>query len=178
MRMEVDDMVRKLAGFGLIGLVCCAVSAQAQDFFDFSDVPGIDADPIVQIDLTPEVFGFMTVAAGAGAGDEAAELLAGIEGVRVRVYEDVRNPRRVAEFIDDAAQRLEQAGWTRPVRIAHEDDRVRMYVRLNEGEITGMTVLASSDDEAVFVSLAGTVNPELLGHVARTFGSHRWHHSH
>jgi hypothetical protein len=165
-------MLKKLlvVGVGIAGTACAFVSVQAQGFFDFSDIPGIDSEPTVQIDLTPEMLSFMTGVAGEGAGDEASALLSGIEGIRVRVYEDVRNPREVADYIDEASRRLEAAGWSRAVYIVDDEDRVRMYMRFEEGEVSGMTVLVSSDADAVFVNLAGRINPATLGQVARTMG--------
>jgi hypothetical protein len=172
MKMEVDLMIRKflIAAAGVAGTACAAVTVQAQGYFDFSDVPGIDSEPTVQIDLTPEMLGFMTAVAGESAGTEAGNLLAGIEGVRVRVYEDVRDQRAVTRFIDEASRRLEAAGWNRAVYIADDEDRVRMYMRFENNEVSGMTVMVSSDDEAVFVNIAGTINPATLGQVARTMG--------
>ncbi len=117
------------------------------------------------------MLGFVTQAAGANGDDAAAELLAGIEGIRVQVYEDVEDSEAVVDFIDEAASRLESAGWQRAVYVQDdEDERVQMYLRFEAGEVSGMTVMIADGDEAVFINMAGTIDPATLGAVSRTMG--------
>ena len=155
------------------GLACLALSAaavQAQEYFDFDQLPGIAGEPSVQIDLNPAMLGFVKAAAAASEDPEAAQLLEGIEGIRVRVYEHLADPAGVVEFIDRASQTMEGQGWQRSVYVQDEGERVRIYMRFDDTRMSGLTVMVTDDTEAVFISVAGQIDPAVLGRVAGPLG--------
>jgi hypothetical protein len=149
-----------------------AGAARAQGYFDFASIPGVGSSPTVEINLNPAMLGFVQQAVGASGDPETMNLLKGIEGVRVRVYEDLEDPRAVMDFIEDASGELERDGWQRAVYINDDDERVHIYVKFGDGSnVAGMTVMiADGDDEAVFINIAGVINPETLGAVSRAAG--------
>jgi len=156
--------------YGLACLALASAAVQAQDYFDFDQLPGIAGEPSVQIDLNPAMLGFVKAAAAASEDPEAAKLLEGIEGVRVRVYEHLADPAGVVEFIDDASEAMERQGWQRSVYVQDEGERVRVYMRFDDTRMSGMTVMVTDETEAVFVSVAGQIDPAVLGRVAGTLG--------
>jgi hypothetical protein len=99
----------------------------------------------------------------------AADLLAGIEGVRVRVYKSVDNLSEVIGYIDDVSGRLERDDWRRVVSVQDEGN-VRIYIRGDEVSITGVTAMIVSDSEAVFVNVAGTISAQQLAASMANFG--------
>lgn len=153
-------------------LAVFAGAAGAQGYFDFSQVPGLGEEPHVQIDLNPAMLGFVTAAAQA-TDPEAAEAIAGIQQVRVRVYEELEDPAAVLEFVDDSSGRLERDGWQRAVYIEEEEEKVRVYLKFEENRAVGMTVMVidgSGSGEAVFINIAGDIDPVKLGQVANAMG--------
>lgn len=154
----------------IIALVALCVGSQAlgQGFFDFGQIPGVD-EPSVQIDLDPWLLGF--VGEATRSGDPAtADLLAGLTGIRVRVYDSMRDAAAVAGFIDNASQALENDGWQRMVYIQDGDDKVRIYVKRDEDALSGMTVMVVDESDAVFLNIAGSITPEQLGRVVAAVG--------
>jgi Domain of unknown function (DUF4252) len=155
--------------------VSSACWAQA-GFFDFGEIPGLDAEPTVQIDLTPAMLGFVAEAARPN-DPETADLLAGIEGVRVFVYEDVGNDMQaVLRFIDDTSKKLDAAGWHRTVLVQEGDEKVRIYMKLATAQgatasnVSGITVMvADGSGEAVFINVAGEIEPAQFGRLAAAF---------
>ena len=145
-------------------------TAIAQDYFEFGDIPGIDAQPSVQIDLSPQMLGFVTAAAGASGDPRAAEMLAGIEGVRVRVYEQVDDADAVRAFVDDRSSDLADEGWQSAISVQDGENRVRMFMRFDEDRVSGMTVMVLDDSEAVFINIAGVIDPVVLGTLTRQIG--------
>lgn len=143
----------------------------AQGYFDFSQVPGLGEDPHVQIDLNPAMLGFVTAAAQA-TDPNAAEAIAGIEHVRVRVYEQVEDPAAVLAFIDDSSGRLERDGWQRAVYVQGDQEKVRVYLKFENNRAVGMTVMVvdGGGGEAVFINIAGEIDPAKLGQVANAMG--------
>lgn len=154
----------------IIALVAIGAGSPAlgQGFFDFGQIPGV-GEPSVQIDLDPWLLGF--VGEATRSGDPAtADLLAGLSGVRVRIYESMRDAVAVAGFVDKASQALESDGWQRMVYIQDGDDKVRIYVKRDEDALSGMTVMVVDASDAVFLNIAGSITPEQLGRVVAAVG--------
>lgn len=164
--------VHKFALGALVAIGASQVFAQTDGSFDFSSVPGVGANPTVEINLNSAMLGFVTAAAGANGEDEAQEFLSGLKNIRVRVYDELEDPEAVITFIDDTSGALERDGWQRAVFIQDDEDRVHVYLKFDDIEtrVTGMTVMIADDDEAVFINIAGAINPETLGHVANAMG--------
>jgi len=140
----------------------------AQGFFEFGDIPGV-GEPSVQIDLDPWLLSF--VGEATQPQDPAtAELLAGLDGVRVRVYQSLKDAGAVGGFIDTASRALETDGWKRMVYIQDGEQKVRIYVKQQESVLSGMTVMVVDATEAVFLNIAGAISPAQLGKVAAAMG--------
>jgi hypothetical protein len=165
--MEDESMKIRMT---LVALFLAAGAANGQGYFDFTDVPGVGERPSVQIDLNPQMLKFVSAAAGAGGEAEAADMLAGIQGIRVRVYHEVDDYDAVVEFIDSASGQLEREGWQPAVYVQDEDNRVRVYMRFDGDSVAGMTVMVAGDGEAVFINIAGSIDPVMLGNLTRQIG--------
>jgi hypothetical protein len=127
--------------------------------------------PKVQIDLTPPLLSFVIEAARA-ADPATADLVAGIENVRVRVYEIGEDESELLGFIDDASGDLERAGWQRAIYVDDEQSKVRVYMMLEDENATGLTMMvAGHDGEAVFINVSGLINPTQLGTLMNAVGA-------
>lgn len=158
----------------LLGGLLATATASAQGYFPFDEIPGLDAEPTVQIDLNPELMNFFTEAAK-GAEGEAGAALEGITNVRVRVYEGISDDiGDVLKFVDDTTTRLERDGWHAVVRVNEGGERVRVYMKPGtNGTISGLTVMVTDSgngDEAVFINVAGAIEPARLGRIAAAVG--------
>ena len=154
----------------LAGLVLSSGVLAQNGHFEFEDIPGISARPSVQIDLTPQMLNFVMAAAGANGDPQAAELLAGIERIRLRVYEQLEDAAAVMAFVDDTASALERQGWQPAVSVQDGEERVRMYMQFDGDRVAGMTVMVVEPSEAVFINIAGTIDPVMLGTLTRQMG--------
>jgi hypothetical protein len=158
-----------------LALASSVACAQPQGgYFDFTQVPGLGDKPQVQIDLNSQMLGFLGVAAGTTDPD-VADAFAGIENVRVLVYETLEDPAAVAAFVEDSSGKLEGAGWQRIVYVEDDGEKVRIYAKLEETRMVGMTVMVvgaeGPDSEgAVFINIAGEIDPAKLGRIASEMG--------
>jgi hypothetical protein len=170
-------MERKLGSAWLLGGLLAANScAMAQGYFSFDDIPGLDSEPTVEIDLGPELMRFFD---GAANGAHTFTGLEGITNVRVRVYEDLGDTQAdLLKFVEDTSRTLERDGWRSVVRVNEDGERVRIFMKLassgaNAGGIEGLTVMVvdtGGADEAVFINVAGDIQPEQLGRIAAHVG--------
>lgn len=170
-------------GTWLIGAVAFAVTttASAQGYFSFDSIPGL-GEPNVQIDLPPALLVFVNEAAK-GANPEIVNALAGVQNVRVRVYEDIGgdNMAAVTKFVEETSATLERDGWHAAVRVrgkGEDGENVRVYMKPTTnaaappGTLDGLTVMVTDDtgDEAVFINIAGAIEPAALGKLANAAG--------
>jgi hypothetical protein len=155
----------------LAALIAASASstAFAQDYFDFGTIPGVPTEPSVEVDLNSAMLSFVTQAAEA-SGTDTAGALDGLKNVRVRVYEDLKDANAVAAFMDESSRALDRAGWQRAVYVAEDESKVRMYVKMKDQNISGMTFMVLDGEEAVFINIEGTIDPAQLGRLASMMG--------
>lgn len=157
------------------GLLAAANVANAQGYFSFGEIPGVDVEPTVEIDLNPAMLSFVSEAAK-GAPGEAAAALQGITNVRVYVYEGIAaDVQDLQKFVDDTSQTLESQGWHAAVRVREQGEQVRIYMKpaAAGGVLEGITLMVTDTgggDEAVFINIAGAIQPAQLGKIAAAIG--------
>jgi len=157
----------------LFGALLAATAASAQGDFLFGDIPGLDKEPSVQIDLNPEMMQLFGGAAK-GADPTAAAAFEGITNVRVRVYEDISDEiPDVMKFVNDTTTRLEGDGWHSIVRVSEDNEQVRIYVKPGaDSTIAGLTLMVTDGGggEAVFINVAGAIQPAQIGRLMGAVG--------
>jgi hypothetical protein len=144
----------------LVAGVALGIGAVAvgQEYFDFGQIRGLPGEPSVRLDLNRAVLGFAIQAARA-ADPAAADLLANIDGIQVRVYNAIEDADDLVRYLDDATNRLQRDDWQQIVHVQDDGD-VRIFMHGTEQLVTGLTAMIVGDEEAVFVSIAGTITPE------------------
>jgi hypothetical protein len=168
---------RAAALFG--GLCAVTGAANGQGYFSFGEIPGFEIAPTVEIDLNPAMLGFINEAAK-GAGEDASAL-AGITNVRVFVYEGISDDLGdMLRFVEQTSTALERDGWHPAVRVREDGEQVRIYMKPTApggqdapGTIDGLTVMVTdtgNGDEAVFINIAGKIQPAELGRIAGAIG--------
>lgn len=151
------------------GFLSSALAQQQQSPFRFDSIPGVSAEPHVQIDLGPALLGFAAEAARQ-SDPSAADMIAGLRGISVRVYDELSDTAAVQSFVDRTSQSLEQSGWERVVFVQDGDEKVRVHALVDDQQVSGMTVMVLSSSEAVFINIDGQIDPAQLGRVAAGMG--------
>ena len=104
---------------------------------------------------------------------ELAELLRGVRGVYVRVF-DLHNLdlSTVREYKEEVSRSLVDTGWETVIAVYNNDEDVNMYVRLMDDEIVGMVVMSINqfEDETAFLNIVGDIDPIQIGSIGRKFG--------
>ena len=97
-----------------------------------------------------------------------AEMISGLEGVWVRVTEfgdDEAMAASARRQVRDAAARLDEAGWSRIVRLREDDEEVYLYLLQRDGRVGGMVALFTESDEAGMIHIDGEFDPAQLGRI-------------
>lgn len=103
---------------------------------------------------------------------DLAELLHKLKAIQVRGF-SLRHSEfaAITDRTSGLAKRLESDGWDTVVRVREDDENVDIFVRVNNGAIAGMIVMAVNpgDDETFFVNIVGDINPQEIGRIGRKF---------
>lgn len=158
--------IRKITA-GLVGLATCT-AAMAQGGFNWDDIPGIDQQPTVSVDVNPVMMGFlrnMVPEAGPGATD----IFEGLRSIKLRVYHAGENGTRFSSFIQTVARQLEGQGWQRLMAVQDEGSNMQFHLQMTEENVTGMTIMILEEAEAIFINLDGNVSAETLGRIIEQY---------
>jgi hypothetical protein len=176
-------MKRTLINKFAIGLACAlfALPAMAQEdelkdlpgYVNFGDLTATYGEPKITINLGGTMLNFVGMMSSKES-PETSEMISKLKGIRVQVYDT----EKLAEGASlDAAMsqfntvkgHLKSDGWEPVVSINEEDERVLVYMKMDQGNMEGMTVMVVDEDEAVFVNIIGQLNPAELGKVMESF---------
>jgi hypothetical protein len=142
----------------------CGIMAPKSNegYADLDSLGVFDTDRTMALSIGPTL---IRVAIWALDDDEpeTAELLKGIDGVRIRIYEIDGDSSRVAERVQRMSMRLREDNW-QPVMLVQDDgEQTHMLTRSEGDRILGITLITSDDEEAVVINLMGHLDPNHFG---------------
>ncbi len=103
---------------------------------------------------------------------EAHRIIANLEGIYVRTFE-FKKPNAYSSSELEAFRRpFGGSEWSHivSVRGKEADGDTDIYVRLVDGQIRGMFILAAEAEEITFVHIVGPIKPEDLDQLSGNFG--------
>ena len=156
------------AGFAPALALLCALSVGAcgitalrgsDGFADLDSLGIADTDRVLTLSIGPALLRF---AANHVEDDpETRELLRGLDGVRIRIYEIDGEAVRVASRMDKMSRKLQAGGWEPVMLVRSENEQAHMLLKVVDQRICGMTVLVSDgESEAVVINLMGDLEPQ------------------
>ena len=137
-------------------------------YVDFGELSQVFGEPSVQISVGESLLGLVS-SLSASEDPEAAELFKRLNGVRVNVFETESMADGAIDLVKDVAGNLSDQGWEPVVTVNSQDEQVRIFMKILDGNVQGITVMAVEENEAVFVNVIGSINPEELGKVMDNF---------
>lgn len=156
-----------LLAAALAGILAgCGVTAPrgSEGYADLDSLGLADTDRVLTLSIGPALLRF--AAAQVEDDPETRELLRGLDGVRIRIYEIDGDPARVARRIDGISSKLQANGWEQVLLARSENDTAHMLMKVVDQRICGMTVLVSDgESEAVVVNLMGDIQPRQFSNV-------------
>jgi hypothetical protein len=159
---------------GLLALL--ALPAMAQEdalkdlpgYVDFGELNSIFGEPTVQIAVGESLLGLVG-SLSASEDPEAAELFKRLNGVRVNVFETTQMADGAVDYVKEVSSQLSNLGWESVVTVNSADEQARIFMKIDQDRVQGITVMAVEENEAVFVNVIGNLDPEELGKVMDNF---------
>jgi len=167
-------MKLKLLLMGLMALLAFPAIAQEdalKDFpgyVDFGELGQLFGEPSVEIAVGASLLSLVS-SLSAQEDPEASEMLKRLNGVRVNVYETSEMVEGAVDYVKGVSSQLKKLGWESVVTVNTSDEQVRIFMKIDDSLVQGITVMALEDDEAVFVNVIGNINPDELGKVMDRF---------
>ena len=94
-----------------------------------------------------------------------------IQGLQLRIYEVENNQAIFERAIDDSVARLNADEWQTLVKVREEDQRVVIMQSGTEELITGLAILVSTPEDAVFINLVGPLKRESIAMIAENINN-------
>ena len=172
------NVIRKAMVYGMTVVLTAmlALPAMAQEdalkafpgYVDFGDLGDIFGEPTVQISVGASLLSLVG-SLSASEDPEAAEMFKRLNGVRVNVYENTEIPAAGLDLVRDVSSQLSGSGWESVVTVNSEDEQVRIFMKIDDDVVQGITVMVVEATEAVFVNVIGDINPAELEKVMDNF---------
>lgn len=99
-----------------------------------------------------------------------AKLMAGLKAIHVQVFpmKEAGGAAPLRPKIDRTLRWLEDHGWHSIVRVRDKGDQSYIYLKEEDGQIVGLTILAiEADDEAALINIVGKLDPAEIGRLGR-----------
>ncbi len=115
----------------------------------------------------------LVAAATRSEDEELANMLAGLNLIRVNVYHKAEDQDLDASYdyerITARLSTLTLPDWERVVQVREPDQRVQFYVRTEDETIVGLLVLVGNPDEFVCINIVGSLDLAQVGRIGRKF---------
>ena len=103
---------------------------------------------------------------------EARKLVEGLKGIYVRSFEFAKPGEYSDADVESVRAQLKAPLWSRVVGVksTHDGESAEVFLRNENNQITGLTVIAAEPKELTIVHIDGNIRPEDLGRLSGQFG--------
>ena len=152
-----------------------ALSAVAQEdelktmpgYVAFESLDEVYGEPKVRVNVGGFLLSLMSKAAK--NDPEAAAVLEGLEGVRINVYSTGGEVAPAIDQLQNAKNMLSNQNWEPIIQVNEDRQNVQVFIKADGEGVQGLTVMAVDADDAVFVNILGSIDPENLGAIMDQF---------
>lgn len=137
-------------------------------YVNFGDLSATYGEPKITINLGGTMLNFVGMMSKSES-PETSEMISKLKGIRVQIYSLDENIDAAKNQFSQVKGNLKSSGWEPIVQVNEDDEQVLVYMKTEQGNMEGMTVMVVDDEEAVFVNIIGQLNPEELGRVMDSF---------
>lgn len=137
-------------------------------YVDFGQLNEIFGEPSVEIAVGQSLLN-LVASFSASEEPESAELFKRLKGVRIQVFETEALNASALDHVKTMSSRLSSMGWETVVKVNSADEQVRIFMKINDDMVEGITVMAVEEDEAAFINVIGNLTPAELQKVMDNF---------
>ncbi len=154
-------------------LFSVSVIAAPKGQVEFDDLSPHYGEPTVEINLSS---GLMNMVASFAKHEdpEIGKILAGLEFIKIRVYNLNGEVDQANLMIDKVSKKLKSENWESLVTVNDYEDheQVRIFSKTTNEVIDGVVVMVVSPEkeggEAVFINIVGEIDPNKIAKITET----------
>jgi len=147
--------------------------ADSKGQVEFDDLSPHYGEPTVEINLSS---GLMNMVASFAKHEdpEIGEILAGLEFIKIRVYNLKGEVKQANLMIDKVSKKLKTDKWEALVTVNdfEDNEQVRIFSKSTNDVIDGVVVMVVSPEkeggEAVFINIVGEIDPNKIAKITDT----------
>lgn len=136
-------------------------------YVDFGSLEAVYGEPKVRVNIGGFLLSFMSQATK--DDPEAAALMSGLEGVRINIYATDGETAPAMDQLNDVKSMLSSQNWEPIVQVNEDGENVQIFMKADGEGMQGLTVMAVNAEEAVFLNILGSIDPDKLGQVMGQF---------
>ncbi|MEE4108837.1 MAG: DUF4252 domain-containing protein [Halieaceae bacterium] len=159
-----------LFGFAVLFSIACIGHAAEEapvekqaGYVDFGELAEAYGEPRVMINIGSSLL--RLVNAIKHEDPVAEQILRDMQSIRVHVYDTHGNLAPAKGRIDRVRSQLADDNWELIVHSREGGEQVEIFVKQDEVRIHGLAVMAVDSEEAVFINVLGSIDPEQLATV-------------
>ncbi len=169
----MKHLMQKLCVGALATMLALPVAAQEDElkampgYVDFGSLEAVYGEPKVMVNIGGFLLSFMSQATK--DDPDTAALMEGLKGVRINIYSTDGQTAPAMEQINNVKSMLTAQNWEPIVQVNEEGENVQIFMKADGEGMQGLTVMAVNGDEAVFLNILGSIDPDKLGQVMDQF---------
>ncbi len=103
---------------------------------------------------------------------EAKRIIQNLKGIYVRSYEFEKEGEYSLSVVEEIRSQLQGPVWQHMVgvRSKKEGDNADVYVKMENGQVNGLVVIAADPHELTIVNLVGLIDPDQISGLSGEFG--------
>lgn len=145
-----------------------AAKLQLPDMSRLADKAKSSVDISLDGDMLKNAAGFMG-GGKEGSNAELSEVMKGLQGVYVRVFEFEKPDMYSMKDIESVVKQVESQGWKKLLSVREKTERVEMWMNENDAD-GGFFFVASEPTELVMINIVGKVDMATLSQLQGKMG--------
>lgn len=133
-------------------------------YVDFGELAEVYGEPKVMVNIGGFLLDFLGTAAE-NEDPDAAALMQGLKGVRINIYATDGEVAPAMEKLAEVKSMLQNQNWEPIVQVNEAEEQVQIFMKADGEGMQGLTVMAVNGEEAVFLNILGSIDPDQLGAV-------------
>ena len=101
---------------------------------------------------------------------ELMKMVLGLKGIYVRSFEFDSPGMFSRADVENVRGQLKAPLWQRPVSVREKDEEVDIFVKSENGMVTGLVIIAAEAKELTIVNLVGQMDPAKIGRLSGQLG--------
>jgi len=156
-----------------LAAVCVFALALAAQQFKFNlDHLASKAAEKVELSLDANMLQLAARILSSKESDEAAvkKMLSGLQGVYIRSFDFKNDGEYSKADLEQIRAQLKAPEWSRPINVTDEGETLEVWVRTEQGKMSGLAILASEPRSLTVVNIVGSIDLNSLSELGGKFG--------